>query len=61
MTFAPCFLWIFALAPWIRTESSGGIVLLLATVAAVLIFAFEWGVVRVLASCAAGGLILLLV
>ena len=114
MTFAPCFLWIFALAPWIdrlgnATRLKGGLAAvtaavvgvianltawfalhvlfaevaetslgpvrlyqpewllfdwraaLLATVAVVLIFALKWGVVRVLASCATGGLILLLV
>lgn len=114
VTFAPCFLWIFALAPWIdrlgeATRLKGGLAAvtaavvgvianltawfalhvlfgevaeagfgpvrlyqpewmsfdwragLLAAIAALLIFAFNWGVVRVLASCAAGGLFLIIV
>ncbi len=111
VTFAPCFLWIFAFAPWIeRMEHSprlkGGLAALTAAVvgvignltvwfvlhvlfarvdevqagplrlfvpslasfdwragliaalAALLIFKFKWGVIRVLAVAAAGGLLL---
>ncbi|MGN3973292.1 chromate efflux transporter [Tsuneonella sp. SYSU-LHT278] len=111
VTFAPCFLWIFALAPWIDRLGSAvrlrgalaavtaavvGVIAnlsawfllhvvfvtvseialgpmrlyrpewssfdwraaLLAGLAAVLIFRFDWSVVRVLVSCALGGVVL---
>ena len=113
VTFAPCFLWIFALAPWIdrlgnATRLKGGLAAVTATVvgvianltawfalhvlfaevaetslgpvrlyqpewalfdwraallagiAAALIFVLDWGVVHVLASCAAGGVLLMM-